>query len=93
MKGIRVRGERGDFTTPIELLPDYPLRGHVQYFARRPEGGPYSDIGVMRAMAFWLQARPHFTAEAIMVYPTDEGWRGMLLVQEDKKPAVAAVAA
>ena len=59
-------------------------------FERTSAGRPYSDAGVLRAMASWLESRPDFTADAIMVYPADAGWAGVLTdAIEDDIVAVA----
>lgn len=63
----------------------YPIDGHIHYFTKAGTN-QYSPSGVLRSMALFIDSvqSDHASIEAIVVYPEDKGWSGMVAVYYDK---------
>ncbi len=63
----------------------WPITGDIHYFTR---GGDhqYSPSGVLRSMALFIDGvqSDECSIEAIVGYPEDKGWSGMVAVYYDK---------
>lgn len=63
----------------------YPIRGDIHYFTKAGTN-QYSPSGVLRSMALFIDGvqSEDCTVEAIVVYPEDKGWSGLVAVYYDR---------